>query len=138
MYEGLFDCICVSSLLWNCRLWAVGCRARAAGGSAALLTATAITGLTGSEGRVLALQNRGHRGFRLAPSKQDSSAVTTGGQARCQGLGQGQTHSCTTPISEEEKASLREALGSGGTEVLCWVVLFSSSTGDSHCHCWPQ
>lgn len=82
-------------------LWAVGCRARAAGRSAAqpvLLTATAITGLTGSEGRVLALQNRGHRGFRLAPSRRDSSAH----QARCQGLGQGQTHSCTTPISKEE------------------------------------
>lgn len=122
-------------------LWAAWCRARVAGSNAVqpvLLTATATTGFTGSEGRVLALQNRGHRGFRLAPGRRGRGAhhgrpgKVPGDRARSDPS----LH--YTHKQGGDMASLREALGFGGTGVLCWVVLFSSSTGDSHCHCWPQ
>lgn len=102
------------------------------------LSAAAIAGLTGSEGHVLALQNRGHRGFRLAPSKQGRGAhqgrpgKVPGDQARSDPFLD------YTRKQRGDMAALQEALGFGGTGVLSWVVLFSSSTGDSHCHCWPQ
>lgn len=70
MYEGLYDLSCVLS-----RLGAVGSRVQQCSAvQPGLLTAAAIPGSTGSEGRVLTLQNRGHRGFRPAPSKRGSGA----------------------------------------------------------------
>lgn len=117
--------MCVLSPLGPRALWEAGCRARAAGSNAVqpgLLTTAAIPGLTGSEGRVLTLQNRGHRGSRLAPSMRGSGAHH--GRPGKVPADRARSDPFLHYVHKQggDMASLREALGFGGTEVLCWVV----------------
>lgn len=97
------------------------------------LTAAATVGLTGGEGHVLALQNRGHWGFGPAPGKRGTSTrhrglgepgSVTGDRARSDP--RRRFPSCT----KGDRASLREGFEFRGRGVFDWMVLFPSGTGD--------
>lgn len=132
MCKGLYDCICVSSLPWD--HGRCGQRGAEPGRPAAMQHSrcwlTALPSAASQAARDVSspcrIRSTGASGWLPASG---AAVLTTGGRARCQGIGQGQTHSCTTPTSKEETRHHSERRL--GLEALgCWVVLLSNSTDD--------
>lgn len=119
---------------------AEGCRARAAGAmqcSRRWLPAAAVAGLTGGEGRVLALQNRGQWGFGLAPGEWGTGACHGGlGEAGSVPGDRARSDPFLSFTQMKKGTGHRSERGLRG----CFTGRCFSQAAQvtSPCHCWPQ